>query len=134
LFHSALDGWLGGPEAPEIDRSVARKKSWYKGTSDDLKNEIHERYDDLEQWYKEYGESAQQEAAESLLRGDAEGAVEALRKSNMQRSEFDVAGASVDPRDLLEGSQKSIAGGDEEDGDEDGDEEMGVEKLKLKYR
>jgi len=129
---------------------VAKKKSWYKGTSEDLKNEIHERYDDLEQWYKEYGQSAQQEATESLLRGDAEGAVQVLRKSNLQRSEFDVTGASLDPRNLLEGSQRSIAGGDEEDddrnevgvgdvdgdGDGDGDEDeaMGVEKLKHKYR
>lgn len=71
-----------------------------------------------------------------LLRGDAEGAVRQLRQSNVQRSEFDVTGADLDPRVLLKGSQNLIAGGDEEDEEEDEDEEGegGIEELKDKYR
>lgn len=59
LFGTALDDWLA--EDPAKGLAMTDQK-WYKGTTEDLKNEIHEQYDELRQWHKEFSEKKHADA------------------------------------------------------------------------
>lgn len=83
-----------------------------------------DRSGELNEWYREYGATAQTASTEALLMGDENAAVEVLRRSNVERSEFHAESAGKSAITMFKGSPNILGEVEEES----------IDALREKYR